>query len=73
MLAERQIVSADVLAKVLTLPRAFEHHKLEVVVWPVDDITDNASGYTMMTTDDALDMTDEVIGKYRPALEELAK
>jgi hypothetical protein len=36
MVAERQIISADVLSRVLTLPAMFAHQELEVVIYPAN-------------------------------------
>jgi hypothetical protein len=42
MLAERLIINADALSKVLTLPKSFLHRNLEVVVWPIDETLPDA-------------------------------
>ncbi|MDR0910137.1 MAG: hypothetical protein LBM77_10275 [Spirochaetaceae bacterium] len=36
MLAERQIVNADVLTQWFTLPPTFAHRAIEVIMYPVD-------------------------------------
>jgi hypothetical protein len=37
MLAERQIISADILSRFVTLPKGFAHRQLEVFIYPLDD------------------------------------
>ncbi|MDR0908175.1 MAG: hypothetical protein LBM77_00260 [Spirochaetaceae bacterium] len=43
MLAERQIVNADVLAQLFKLPTAFAHQRIEVIMYPVMQTEDEVS------------------------------
>jgi hypothetical protein len=69
MLAERQIVNADILSQVLSLPRSFAHKQVEVFVCPLefdnhepmviepfedeDEALDFASHFSMRTAHEA--------------------